>query len=52
MSGGIVQSAPTINPGIGGRDVEISGNFSRTEAINLAAMTMGIAPSAVHVESH
>ena len=51
VSGGIVQSAPTINPGISGRDVEITGDFSRTDAINFAAMTMGIPPSAVRVKS-
>jgi hypothetical protein len=32
----IVESAPTINPGITGRDVQISGNFTQQEAIALA----------------
>jgi len=29
---GVVQSAPVINPGITGRDVEITGNFTQGEA--------------------
>src|SRR5205085_4365705 len=33
---GIVQSAPTVQPGITGRDVEISGQFTKSEAQNLA----------------
>ena len=33
---GVVQSAPTINPGITGRDVEITGNFTQGEAKQLA----------------
>jgi preprotein translocase subunit SecD len=33
---GVVQSAPTINPGITGRDVEISGGFTQSEAKQLA----------------
>jgi preprotein translocase subunit SecD len=33
---GVVQSAATINPGITGRDVTISGNFTKSEAKNLA----------------
>ena len=33
---GVVQSAPTINSGITGRDVEISGNFTQGEAKDLA----------------
>jgi preprotein translocase subunit SecD len=32
----VVQSAPTIQPGITGRDVQITGNFSGGEASNLA----------------
>lgn len=51
VSDGIVQSTPTINPGITGSNIEISGNFSRTDAINLASSIMGIASSAVHVET-
>ena len=33
---GVVQSAPTINPGITGRDVQITGQFSQGEAKDLA----------------
>ncbi len=33
---GVVQSAPNINPGITGRQVEISGNFTQGEAKDLA----------------
>jgi preprotein translocase subunit SecD len=33
---GVVQSAPTINAGITGRDVEISGDFTQGEAKDLA----------------
>jgi preprotein translocase subunit SecD len=33
---GVVQSAPTINPGITGRTVRISGNFTEGEAKRLA----------------
>ena len=33
---GIVQSAPTIQPGIKGRDVEITGNFSQGDANKLS----------------
>ena len=35
---GIVQSAPTINPGITGRDVQISGDFTKGEAEDLARL--------------
>jgi preprotein translocase subunit SecD len=35
---GIVQSAPTINQGITGRRVQISGNFSKGEATDLARL--------------
>jgi preprotein translocase subunit SecD len=35
---GVVQSAPTINPGITGRTVQISGNFSKGEAEDLARL--------------
>jgi preprotein translocase subunit SecD len=34
---GVVESAPTVNPGITGRDVTISGTFDETEARRLAA---------------
>ena len=33
---GVVQSAPVINPGITGKDVEITGNFSQGQAKDLA----------------
>jgi preprotein translocase subunit SecD len=33
---GVVQSAPTINPGITGRDVQITGNFTQGQAKDLA----------------
>jgi preprotein translocase subunit SecD len=33
---GVVQSAPTINPGITGKTVQITGNFSQSDAKNLA----------------
>ena len=33
---GVVQSAPTIHPGITGRDVQITGQFSQSEAKDLA----------------
>ena len=46
---GVVESAPVINPGITGTSVEISGNFSKADAVNLAASIMGIAPSAIPV---
>jgi hypothetical protein len=46
---GVVQSAPTINPGITGRNVEITGNFTRSDAVTLAAEITGVAPSTVHV---
>ncbi len=33
---GVVQSAPTIDPGITGRDVEITGNFTQSQANQLS----------------
>jgi preprotein translocase subunit SecD len=33
---GVVQSAPTLQPGITGRDVQITGSFTEQEASNLA----------------
>jgi preprotein translocase subunit SecD len=44
-------SAPVINPGITGRDVEITGTISRAEAINVAASIVGIAPSQVRIDT-
>ena len=52
VSDSIVQSTPTINPGITGSNIGISGNFGRTGAVNLASSIMGIASSAVHVQKH
>jgi preprotein translocase subunit SecD len=34
---GVVQAAPEINPGITGHDVQISGDYSRSEATAIAA---------------
>ena len=54
---GVVQSAPKINPGITGRDVEITGNFSQGEANQLAlvlkygALPVQFDPSKQTVES-
>ena len=48
---GVVLSAPTINPGITGRSVEITGDFSRSDAVNAAALIMGVASSHVKVDS-
>jgi preprotein translocase subunit SecD len=54
---GVVQSAPKINPGITGRDVEITGNFSQSEANQLAlvlkygALPVQFDPSKQTVES-
>ena len=45
---GVVQSAPTINPGITGQDVTISGNFTRKQAHDLAlVLRYGSLPVAV-----
>jgi preprotein translocase subunit SecD len=42
---GIVESAPKINPGITGRDVQITGSFTEKEASNLAlALKYGALP--------
>jgi preprotein translocase subunit SecD len=46
---GVVQTAPTVNPGITGRDVQISGDYTRTEAIAVAAAIRRISPSKVRV---
>jgi len=48
---GIVQSAPVINPGITGTSVEITGNFTKTAAVDLAASIMSVGPSAIHNDS-
>jgi len=47
----VVQTAPTINPGITGRDVQISGHYSRSDAIAVAASIRGDSPSQVRVPS-
>jgi preprotein translocase subunit SecD len=47
---GVVQSAPKVNAGITGRDVEISGGrsgYTRAAAVLVAASILGIAPSNV-----
>jgi len=47
---GVVQSAPTVHPGITGRDVEISGDntgYSRGAAVRVAASILGLSPSSV-----
>jgi preprotein translocase subunit SecD len=54
---GVVQSAPTINAGITGRDVEITGSFSQSQANQLAlvlkygALPVQFDPSKQTVES-
>jgi hypothetical protein len=45
----VVQSAPVINPGITGRDVTITGNFTEAEATQLAAELNGVQPSDIKV---
>jgi preprotein translocase subunit SecD len=47
---GIVQSAPTVNPGITGHDVEITGGYTTQQAIDAAARIAGLAPSSVTVD--
>jgi len=50
---GVVQSAPTVNPGIVGREVMIDGaGYSRADAIRVAAAITRIAPSQVHVKTN
>jgi hypothetical protein len=46
---GVVQTIAVVNPGISGRDVPITGNFTKEEAVNLVASITGVAPSAVPV---
>jgi preprotein translocase subunit SecD len=46
---GVVQSAPQIHYGITGRDVQIAGGYSRSEAIAVAASIRGMSPSKVRV---
>jgi hypothetical protein len=47
---GVVQAAPTISGPISGRDVQISGNYTRDQAIALAAKLLGVKPSQVSVQ--
>jgi preprotein translocase subunit SecD len=47
----VVQSSPTINPGITGRDIEVVSGYSRAQAIEAAASILGVAPSEVRVGS-
>ena len=46
---GVVQGAPVINPGITGRDVEITGDDTQAQATDIAAAILGVAPSQIHV---
>lgn len=46
----VVQSAPTINPGITGNDVEITGSFTKQQAIDVVARIAGIAPASVTID--
>ena len=48
---GVVQSAPTINAGITGRDVEITGSYTKRDAIAVAASILGKSPAAVTVDT-
>jgi len=48
---GFVQSAPTINPGITARAIEVVGGFTQPGAIELASVIMGVAPVSVHVDT-
>jgi preprotein translocase subunit SecD len=47
----VVHSAPTINPGITGRDVQISSGYKKAEAIEIAASIMGVDPSKIPVDA-
>jgi hypothetical protein len=48
---GVVQSAPKINPGITGRNVQISGSFTHDQALALGAYLLGVKPSQVQDQS-
>jgi preprotein translocase subunit SecD len=48
---GVVQSAPVINPGITGHDVEIAGGFTKAQAVGAVASILGISPSSVRIDS-
>ncbi len=47
----VVQSAPVINPGVTGRDIQISSAYTRAEAVKVAASIMGVAPTDIEVNS-
>ena len=49
---GVVQSAPTVQPGIMGRDVQITGQFTKSEAEDLAhVLRYGALPVQLHFVS-
>jgi PASTA domain len=48
---GVVLSAPNMNPGFTGRDVEIAGNFSRSDANAIAASINGVPTTTTTAES-
>ena len=49
---GVVQSAPTVQPGITGRDVQITGQFTKREAEDLAlVLRYGALPVELHFVS-
>jgi preprotein translocase subunit SecD len=48
----VVQSAPTINPGFTGRAVEITGDFSRADAVKAAAAIAGVAGLTIAFRRH
>jgi hypothetical protein len=48
---GVVQSAPNLQPGITGRVVQISGNYTKSSAVALAASLLGVKPSQVSAPS-
>ena len=48
---GVVASAPTINPGITGREVEITGNFTKAQAVDALGSILGVTPASVRIET-
>jgi len=48
---GVVQSAPIVNQGITGHDVEIIGGYAKAQAVDVAARIAGVAPSSVKVDA-
>ena len=47
----MVQTIAVIKPGIGGRDVNLTGHFTKDEAVNVVASLTGVSPSAVPVST-